>query len=91
VGSLAKELGPDGITVNAVAPGFIETDMTSGVSARARDRMLSCTALGRAGTAGEVAAAVRYLACDATYTTGHTLLVDGGLRPSAVSATGTRA
>jgi len=78
VRSLAKELGRDGVTVNAIAPGFIETSMTAEVSDRSRDRMLGRTALRRAGHVDEVAAAVRYLACEATYVTGHTLVVDGG-------------
>jgi 3-oxoacyl-[acyl-carrier protein] reductase len=78
VRSLAKELGSDGMTVNAVAPGFIDTDMTRAVSGESRERMIRRTALRRAGHVDEVAAAVRYLACDATYVTGHTLVVDGG-------------
>ena len=78
VRSLAKELGRDGVTVNAVAPGFVETDMTEAVSAGSRERMVRRTVLRRPGRAEEVAAAVRYLVCDATYVTGHTLVVDGG-------------
>jgi 3-oxoacyl-[acyl-carrier protein] reductase len=65
--------------VNAVAPGFIETDMTRDVSAGARERMLRRTSLQRAGTVEDVAAAVGYLATDAPYVTGQTLVVDGGL------------
>jgi 3-oxoacyl-[acyl-carrier protein] reductase len=79
VKSLAKELGRDGATVNAVAPGFVETDMTAAVDGAARERMLRRTALRRAGRVEEVAAAVRFLAGDgAAYVTGQTLVVDGG-------------
>ncbi len=76
--SLSKELGRDGITVNAVLPGFIETDMTAEVPDRSRERMVSRTALDRPGTPGEVAAGVRFLAAEGSYVTGHTLLIDGG-------------
>jgi 3-oxoacyl-[acyl-carrier protein] reductase len=78
VRSLAKELGGDGVTVNAVAPGFIETDMTSEVSEGSRERMLSRAALRRPGEPADVATAVRYLAVDGGYVTGQTLVVDGG-------------
>lgn len=77
--SLSKELGPDGITVNAVLPGLIDTDMTAAISTGSRERLLSRTSLGRAGTPNDVAAAVRYLACEGSYVTGHCLVVDGGL------------
>lgn len=78
--SLAKELSKRGVTVNVVAPGYIETDMTSGLSDAAREAMLSAVPLGRAGGAGDVAAAVLFLASDnAGYVTGHVLHVDGGL------------
>ncbi len=78
--SVAREVGSRGITVNAVAPGFIETDMTAAlgeeITAAATDRI----ALGRLGRPEEVAAAVGYLASDeAAYVTGHTLIVDGGI------------
>jgi 3-oxoacyl-[acyl-carrier protein] reductase len=79
VRSVAKELGRDGVTVNAVAPGFIETDMTREVSTPAREHMLRRTVLRRFGEVDDVAAAVRFLVCDAGYVTGHTLVVDGGL------------
>lgn len=78
VRSLAKELGRDGVTVNAVAPGFIETDMTAHVPAGSRERMLRRTALRRLGEPEDVARAVRYLAADGAYVTGQTLTVDGG-------------
>lgn len=78
--SVAREVGSRGITVNAVAPGFIETDMTDAlgdeITTAARERI----ALGRLGQPEEVAAAVGYLASDdASYVTGHTLVVDGGI------------
>jgi len=78
VRSLAKELGGDGVTVNAVAPGFIHTDMTADVPERSRERMLRRTALRRFGDPEDVAKAVRYLAVDGGYVTGQTLTVDGG-------------
>ena len=78
--SVAREVGSRGITVNAVAPGFIETDMTEAlgedIKAAAEERI----ALGRLGQPEEVAAAVGYLSSDeAAYVTGHTLVVDGGI------------
>lgn len=76
--SLAKEVAPEGIRVNVVAPGFVETEMTSKVSQRSREAIISSTLLGRFGRAEEVAAAVVYLSEDATYCTGSTLTVDGG-------------
>ncbi len=78
--SAALELGGRGITVNVVAPGFIQTDMTSDLPEAARDAMLGKIALGRAGTPQDVAGAVRFLAGPAgAYVTGQVLLVDGGL------------
>lgn len=79
VRSLAKELGRHGVTVNAVAPGFVATDMTAAVSEKAREQMLSRTQIRRAGSVEDVAAAVRYLVCDGDYVTGQVLVVDGGL------------
>jgi 3-oxoacyl-[acyl-carrier protein] reductase len=79
VRALAKEVARDGITVNAVAPGFIETDMTAEVSDAGRDLMIGQTLLRRAGLPRDVATAVRFLALEADYTTGHTLVVDGGM------------
>lgn len=78
VRSLAKELGRDGVLVNAVAPGFIDTDMTAAVAGRSRERMIGRTVLGRAGHVSEIAAATRFLACEASYVTGQVLVVDGG-------------
>lgn len=78
--ALAREVGSRGITVNTVAPGFIETDMTAGLPEEVRATMLARTALERFGQSEEVAAAVAFLAGeDAGYITGHTLVVDGGL------------
>jgi 3-oxoacyl-[acyl-carrier protein] reductase len=79
VRALAKEVAQDGITVNAVAPGFVETDMTAAVSEKGRQLMIEGTLLGRPGRPEDVASAVRFLALDAAYTTGHTLAVDGGM------------
>jgi len=78
--SLARELGSRGITVNAVAPGFIETDMTRELSEQIRAGMLSQIPLKRAGSAEDVAQAVAFLASDhASYITGQTLQVNGGM------------
>jgi 3-oxoacyl-[acyl-carrier protein] reductase len=78
--SVAKEVGSRGITVNAVAPGFIETDMTDALGEEVKETALPSIALGRFGTAAEIAGAVGYLASDdAAYVTGQVLVVDGGL------------
>jgi len=78
--SLAREIGARGITVNAVAPGLIETDMTRDLPAAAREAMLARTALGRLGKPADIAAAVVFLASDAAaYITGETLHVNGGM------------
>ena len=78
--ALAKELGGRSITVNAVAPGFIDTDMTRGLESEQQARMLDLVPLGRFGTPGEVAAAVAFLVSpDAGYVTGETLHVNGGM------------
>ena len=77
--SLAKELGSRNIRVNAVAPGLIETAMTSEMPAAAREYYLNTIALGRAGAPEDVAPVVTFLASDAArYVTGQTLVVDGG-------------
>ena len=78
--SLAKELGGRGITVNAVAPGYIATDMTAALPEAAREAMLAGIPAGRAGKPEDVAAAVAFLASDeAGYITGQVLSVDGGM------------
>ena len=78
--SLAQELGSRTITVNAVAPGFIETDMTAGLKDELKEKMRQQVPLGRFGKAEDVAAAVRFLASDeAGYITGHTIDVNGGM------------
>ncbi len=78
--ALARELASRGITVNAVAPGFIDTDMTRGLTDEWRAELLRNIPLGRLGSASEVAAAVAFLASpDAAYITGHTLHVNGGM------------
>jgi 3-oxoacyl-[acyl-carrier protein] reductase len=78
--TLAKELAPRGVTVNAVAPGFIETDMTAAIPEAVRNHLLAKVALGRSGSPEDVAAAVLFLASEeASYITGQVLPVDGGL------------
>ncbi len=78
--ALAQEVGSRNITVNAVAPGFIETDMTAKLPAEVRGRMLAGIPLGRPGQPEDVAAAVKFLASDeAAYITGAVLNVNGGM------------
>ncbi|MDE2047210.1 MAG: 3-oxoacyl-ACP reductase FabG [Betaproteobacteria bacterium] len=78
--ALAKELGSRGITVNCVAPGFIETDMTAGLGEQQTQALLQNVALGRLGKADDIAHAVAYLASpQAGYVTGATLHVNGGM------------
>lgn len=78
--SLAREIGSRGVTVNAVAPGFIETDMTAEFEAQTREAIVAQTALGRLGKPEDIAAAVVFLASDvAAYITGETLHVNGGM------------
>ena len=78
--SLAREVGSRNITVNVVAPGFIDTDMTRVLGDDQRDAMLAQVPLGRLGEAREIAAAVTFLASDgAAYITGETLHVNGGM------------
>ena len=78
--SLAKEVGSRKITVNAVAPGFIDTDMTRSLSEELRTALIQNTALGRLGEAQEIADSVAFLASDkAAFITGHTLHVNGGM------------
>ncbi len=78
--SLARELGGRGVTVNVVAPGYVETDMTAGLSDAARNALLDSVALKRTATPQDVANAVHFLVSPAAeYVTGHVLHVDGGL------------
>jgi 3-oxoacyl-[acyl-carrier protein] reductase len=78
--SSAKELASRGITVNAVAPGFIETEMTKAMPDAAREEFLKRVLISRAGAPDDIASAVLFLASDeASYITGQVLTVDGGL------------
>lgn len=81
--SLAREVGSRGITVNVVAPGFIDTDMTKALPEAQRDALLSQISLGRLGQAAEIAHAVAFLASPgAGYITGETIHVNGGMHMS---------
>jgi 3-oxoacyl-[acyl-carrier protein] reductase len=78
--SLAQEIASRGVTVNAVAPGFIETDMTSVLSPELKEKVLAGIPLKRMGAPEDIAAAVAFLASDAAgYITGHVLDVNGGM------------
>lgn len=78
--ALAQEIGSRNITVNAVAPGYIETEMTEGLSQELKDKMIGRTPLRRIGAAADVANAVKFLiGDDASFITGHVLDVNGGL------------
>ena len=78
--SAAKELAGRNITVNAIAPGFIDTDMTAAMPEKARDAMLTAIPMGKLGAAEDVAKAAAFLASDdAAYITGQVLCVDGGM------------
>ncbi|MDG1475327.1 MAG: 3-oxoacyl-ACP reductase FabG, partial [Porticoccaceae bacterium] len=81
--SLAKELGSRGITVNAVAPGFIETDMTKELPEGSKSKLLEQIPLARLGVPSEIAAVVSFLISDAGgYITGETIHVNGGMHMS---------
>jgi 3-oxoacyl-(acyl-carrier-protein) reductase len=78
--ALARELARSNVTVNAVAPGFIETDMVAGMPKEVRDKVIAQIPLKRLGRPEEVAKAVEFLASDdASYITGHVLSINGGL------------
>jgi 3-oxoacyl-[acyl-carrier protein] reductase len=78
--ALARELGSRGVRVNAVAPGYIDTELTQVLPEQARNAILANTPLGRLGEPEDVAVAVRFLCSDdAAYVTGEVLQVDGGL------------
>ena len=78
--SLAKELAVRGVRVNAVAPGFVATDMTADLSDELKQGALAAIPLGRLGEPSDIASAVAFLASDAAaYITGQTLVVDGGM------------
>lgn len=77
--ALAKEFGPNGINVNAVAPGFIQTDMTKNVTEEIRQEIMDNSALGRLGTPEDVAGVVSFLASEkSNFITGQVISVDGG-------------
>jgi 3-oxoacyl-[acyl-carrier protein] reductase len=80
--TVARELAKKGITCNAVAPGFIKTDMTEVLPEKAKEMALAAIPMARMGTAEEVASVIVFLASDAaSYVTGHVLPVDGGMAP----------
>ena len=77
--ALSKELGPKGITINAVAPGVIETDMTAAIISERGDAIRAATPLGRIGVPDDIAGIVAFLASpDSGWITGRTILADGG-------------
>ena len=78
--SLAREVGSRGVTVNVVAPGYVDTDMTNDLDEARKDMITSSTPLGRTASASEIAGVVRFLASeDASFITGAVIPVDGGL------------
>ena len=78
--ALARELGPRSITVNSIAPGYLETEMTHGLSAAQRGQIVRRTPLGRLGRPADVIGVVRFLlSAEASFLTGQSILVDGGI------------
>jgi 3-oxoacyl-[acyl-carrier protein] reductase len=78
--ALAQEMGSRGITVNAIAPGYIDTDMTKSLPEDLKQKMLASVPLARMGTPEDIANAVKFLVSeDASYITGHVLAVNGGM------------
>ena len=78
--SLAKEVAARGVRVNAVAPGFIDTEMTRSLNEKAKEAMLGQVPMGRPGTSEEVAKVVLFLASDlSSYVTGRVIQIDGGM------------
>jgi len=78
--SIAREFASRGVTVNAIAPGFIETDMTAALSAEQREDFVKYVPVGRMGNPRDVGAACVYLASEeAAYVTGHVLRINGGM------------
>jgi 3-oxoacyl-[acyl-carrier protein] reductase len=78
--TLAQEVGSRNITVNAVAPGYIQTDMTAGLPEELKQKMLASVPLARMGNPSDIANAVKFLVSeDASYITGHVLAVNGGM------------
>jgi 3-oxoacyl-[acyl-carrier protein] reductase len=78
--AVARELAPRGVTVNAVAPGYIETEMTAGLDEKAKEALLQGIPVGRYGAPEDVANGVLFLASDlASYITGHVLVISGGM------------
>jgi len=75
-----REMGSRGITVNAIGPGYIDTDMTKSLPEELKQKMLAGIPLGRMGTPEDIAGAVKFLVSDdASYITGHVLAVNGGM------------
>ena len=80
VRSYSKELGKKGIRVNSIAPGYFESDMTSGMNEKQKDRIVRRTPLGRLGSIDEIVPVIIFMASDAaSFVTGQTIVVDGGL------------
>jgi 3-oxoacyl-[acyl-carrier protein] reductase len=78
--AMAQEIAPRNVTVNCVAPGYIQSDMTAKLNEKVQDAILSSIPMKRIGTGAEVASAVTFLASDeASYVTGQTIHVNGGM------------